>query len=137
MGALAQRATLSSPLDVVTQQRHDVLDVVHHRFRAEAKDLRSVGLEDLASPLVVAPLVSVDRAVDFDCEPELRAVEVDDESRQDVLAAKLVAFELAPSQALPELGLGLCRAQAHLSGMMELGSSGRPRPAPSAGRKSS
>jgi len=97
MGALAQRATLSSPLDVVTQQRYDVLDVVHHRFRAETKGRHSVGSEDLASPLVVAPLVSVDRAVDLDCELECRAVEVDDESRDDVLATKLVAFELAPS----------------------------------------
>jgi len=97
MGALAQRAILSSSLDVVTQQRYDVLDVVHHGFRAETNDRHAVGLEELASPLVVALLVSMNWTVDFDRELECRTVEVDDESRDDVLPAKLVALELTPS----------------------------------------
>lgn len=137
MGALAQEEVVSSPLDVVTQRQHDVFDVVHHRLRAETNDRHGAGSQTLASPFVVARLVSMDRAVDFDSKLECGAVEVDDESRHDVLAAKLAAFELAPSQSLPELGLGFRGAAAHLSSKVEFASGGRPRPAPRAGRTSS
>ena len=61
----------------------------------------------------------MDGAIDFDDEFERRAVEVDDESSDDVLTSKLEARELAFSYSAPELGLGWRGVASHLPGMFE------------------
>ena len=76
----------------------------------------------------LARLVSMDGAIDFDDEFERRAVEVDDESSDDVLTSKLEARELAFSYSAPELGLGWRGVASHLPGMFEFRSGSRPRP---------
>ena len=90
-------------------------------------------------------------AIDFDDEFECRAVEVDDESSDDVLTSEpewtqsslldgvnggprsrrrseLEARELAFSYSAPELGLGWRGVASHLPGMFEFRSGSRPRP---------
>ena len=90
--------------------------------------MQATGLEDSCSPRVLARLVSMDGAIDLDDELDRRAVEVDDESSDDVLTSELEARELAFSYSAPEFGLCWRGGASHLPGLFEFRSGGRPRP---------
>jgi hypothetical protein len=55
-------------------------------------------------------LLGMDRAVDFDDEPQLRAVELNDVAHDDVLTPEPPTAELTPSKGAPQDRLGLRRA---------------------------
>ena len=133
------------------QRQKDLFGFIDDGLRREPNDVEATGLEDSCSPGVLARLVSMDGAIDFDDEFECRAVEVDDESSDDVLTSEpewtqsslldgvnggprsrrrseLEARELAFSYSAPELGLGWRGVASHLPGMFEFRSGSRPRP---------
>ena len=86
MGALAGATDLSPIVNRALQRQKDLFGIVHDRLGREANDMDATGLEDPCSPRVLPRLVSMNGAIDLDDELERRAVKVDDESSDDVLA---------------------------------------------------
>ena len=127
-GRLARATELPPIVNRAFQRQKDLFGFIDDGLRTEPNDVEATGLENSCSPRVLARLVSMDGAIDFDDEFERRAVEVDDESSDDVLTSKLEARELAFSYSAPELGLGWRGVASHLPGMFEFRSGSRPRP---------
>ena len=127
-GRLARATELPPIVNRAFQRQKDLFGFIDDGVRREPNDVEATGLENSCSPRVLARLVSMDGAIDFDDEFERRAVEVDDESSDDVLTSKLEARELAFSYSAPELGLGWRGVASHLPGMFEFRSGSRPRP---------
>jgi len=127
MGALARATDLSPVVNRALQRQKDLIGFIHDGLRREPNDMQATFLEDSCSPRVLSWLESMDGAIDLDDELERRAVEVDDESSDDVLTSELEARELAFSYSAPELGLGWRGVASHLPGLFELRSGGRPR----------
>jgi hypothetical protein len=76
--------------------------VVTHLLVAEAQDVISGGGQERLSRGVVFALRGVNRAIELDDQPPLRAAEIDHERADRVLAAELQLFQLPVSDSMPE-----------------------------------
>ena len=87
-----------------------------------AQDADREASEDLAAGQVVLALVGVivDAAVELEDEALRRAVEVDDEARDELPAAELEAVEGAVAEDLPRSRLGVGWRPAEAPGELEL-----------------
>ena len=90
-GRLARATELSPIVNRAFQRQKDLCGFIDDGLRREPNDVEATGLEDSCSARVLARLVSMDGAIDLDDEFECRAVEVDDESSDDVLTSKSTA----------------------------------------------
>jgi hypothetical protein len=104
--------------DRVAQDPHDVVDAISHFLRADADDSNAVGSEEPDSPVVFLHLRRMVRAVDLHRQSQHRAIEVDDEADDDVLASKLEAIEPAVTQSSPQQRFGPRRVATHLSSLV-------------------
>ena len=77
-------------LDVVLQSEHHARDVADHFLIREPKNRKSL-LRELSGPLFVIHLligIVMDSAIDFDDQPELGTIEVDDPAVDLMFAAE-------------------------------------------------
>ena len=73
-----------------------------HRLRVDKPDHSiALRLQPFCTGYIVRFLSSVHVAIDFDDQSGLRAVEIDDEPANRMLAAKLVDAQITPPQNMP------------------------------------
>lgn len=95
-GALASACVQDGETDIVAMFQHAMVP--------EAEDMQSLRLKEFGAPLVVGDLFRMLAAVQFDHEPRLGAVEVDDVRPLRNLATPFPTAELAITQDRPQTG---------------------------------
>ena len=105
---------------------------VHHFVVPEPDNAKTLAFDQCGSTLVVALLVAVLPAVDFNNQPGFETHEVKDVRTQGALPAELESLEAAASYVLPQQGFGFSGGGAQFSRFL-FGLRPHPNPLPQAG----